>query len=73
MMTHRRNVKNAEAHVNAGPKKEHDRNHGNEPTGELHRNAEGSAQVIRPYGHATRMLLDCTWGEPTHQSLVWVA
>jgi hypothetical protein len=35
MMAHRRNVKNTEAHVN-GPQKEHDRNHGNVPTGELH-------------------------------------
>jgi hypothetical protein len=76
-MTHRRNVKNAEAHVNAGPKKEHDRNHGNEPTGELHRNTEDSAQVIRMTTllarmlllpgwiatgmHATGMLLECHW------------
>jgi hypothetical protein len=29
-----------------GSKKDHDRNHGNGPTGELHRNTEDSAQVI---------------------------
>jgi hypothetical protein len=56
MMAHRRNVKNKRAHVN-GPKKEHDRDHGNEPTGELaHRNTEDSAQVIR-----MTVLLGCYW------------
>jgi hypothetical protein len=66
MMTHRRNVKNKRVHVN-GPKKEHDRNHGNEPTGEWHRNTEDSAQVIRMimllecYWIATGVLLGCYW------------
>jgi hypothetical protein len=66
-MAHRReNVNNKEAHVN-GPKKEHDGNHGNEPTGELHRNTEDSAQAIRMimllkcYWIATGVLLGCYW------------
>jgi hypothetical protein len=35
MANQRKNVNNKEAHVK-GPKKEHDRGHGNKPTGELH-------------------------------------